>query len=120
MKLFTFVTIMCFGAALPSAAQMRINGSQVIEGTVNSCDDMGASNAYACTLATTISGYVVGAQYCFKAGATNSGAATLNVNSLGVKTIRKYVGGALVDLQATDIVAGQRVCVIYDGMYMQV
>jgi hypothetical protein len=119
MKLFSVAMVFWVSAALPSAAQTRINGNQVIEGTINSCDDTGTSAAYACNLATAIGGYVTGSQYCFKAGTTSPGGATVNLNSLGPKAIRKYAGGALVDLEANDIVAGQRVCVIYDGTYMQ-
>ena len=119
MKLSIPAVLLCIGAALPSAAQMRIDGSRVIEGTLNFCADTGTSGAYACNLMPAIGGYVAGSQYCFQANSTNAGAATLNLNGLGPKAVRKYAGGSLIDLDANDIIAGQRVCVIYDGTYMQ-
>ena len=48
----------------------------------------------------------------FKANTVNTGAATLNVNSLGAKTIVKGVSTTLND---GDIAAGQFCTVIYDG-----
>jgi hypothetical protein len=100
-------------------AQVHTNGSQVIDGTVNTCTDAGTSGAYACNLTPAISGYVTGAQYCFKANTANTGAASLNLNNLGAKTIKKVQGGIATDLAANDIWAGQRVCAAYDGTNMQ-
>ncbi len=110
-----------FLSLLPGAlnGQVHINGSQIIDGTVNTCIDAGTSGAYACNLTPAISGYVAGAQYCFKANTANTGAASLNLNSLGAKTIKKVQGGITTDLAASDIWAGQLVCVIYDGTNMQ-
>jgi hypothetical protein len=110
-----------FLALLPGVlnGQVHTNGSQVIDGTVNTCIDAGTSGTYACNLTPAISGYVAGAQYCFKANTTNTGAASLNLNGLGAKTIKKVQGGITTDLAANDIWAGQRVCAVYDGTNMQ-
>lgn len=51
----------------------------------------------------------------FKAGGTNTGAATLNLNSLGAKAVRKIVGGTDVALDAGDIASGRRYIAIYDS-----
>jgi hypothetical protein len=48
----------------------------------------------------------------FKANTINTGAATLNVNSLGAKTIVKYVN---TTLENGDIAAGMFCSLIYDG-----
>jgi len=66
------------------------------------------------------SGYQAGQRFVFKAAATNTGAATLNVDSLGAKTIKKISGGSLVDVEAGDIVSGGVYTCMYDGTYMQV
>jgi len=78
--------------------------------------DSGGSDAYAITLAPAITAYVTGQLFLFKANTINTGAATLNVNGLGAKTIKKNVSS---DLATGDILAGQLVKVIYDGTNFQ-
>lgn len=56
--------------------------------------------------------YTAGDRYCFKAGGTNTGAATLNVDTLGAKSIKRPDGTPLV---AGDITSGMYVDVVYDG-----
>lgn len=62
--------------------------------------------------------YVTGRRYMFKSAGANTGAVTLNVNSLGAKTLKKSDGAT--DLAANDIASGQIVECVYDGTYMQV
>lgn len=50
----------------------------------------------------------------------NTGSATLNVNSLGAKTLKKFSGGSKVDLVSGDISAGQIYQLVYDGTFFQV
>lgn len=73
------------------------------------------------TVLSAISAYAAGQQFTFKAAATNTGSATLNVNSIGAKTIRKKNRGTgTVDvLEAGDIISGGIYTVRYDGTYMQ-
>ena len=47
----------------------------------------GAANAQTLTYATAPAGYFQGQRFCFIAGFTNTGAATLNVNGIGAKNI---------------------------------
>ena len=79
-------------------------------------DDTGAVNAYAIAPDPTAS-LVKGQIFTFIAGSTNTGASTLNINSLGAKTIKKF--GNTTDLQPGDIVASQMVQVEYDGTVFQ-
>lgn len=51
----------------------------------------------------------------FKAANTNTGAVQINVNSIGLKDIKKAVGGTISALVAGDIVAGGIYEIIYDG-----
>lgn len=60
--------------------------------------------------------YSTGGMYTFTANTLNTGAATLNVNALGAKTIKKLHDQ---DLVTGDIEAGQVVMVVYDGSVMQ-
>lgn len=74
------------------------------------------SDAYAITVTPAPNDYDAGDKYVFKADVGNTGAATLNVNGLGAKTIKKF---ASQDLATGDIIAGQMVTVWYDGTNFQ-
>lgn len=76
----------------------------------------GGTDTYAITVAPAPSAYVAGQVFRFKADVANTGAATLNVNSLGAVTIVKSFNVTLAD---GDIKAGQLVEVEYDGTNFQ-
>jgi hypothetical protein len=60
--------------------------------------DAGANDTYTATLSPAITAYVTGALYRFKANTANTGAASINFNSVGAKTIvKKAVGGVTTD-----------------------
>jgi hypothetical protein len=82
--------------------------------------DAGANDTYAATLSPVPAGYVTGQHYRFKANTANTGACTINFNTLGAKAIKKAVGGITTDLDDNDIRAGQWVDVVYDGTNMQI
>jgi len=79
--------------------------------------DAGVSDAYAITLSPAPVAYATGMLILFKANTANTGAATLNVNALGAKALKKK--GA-TDLGDNDISAGQIVAVVYDGTNFQI
>jgi hypothetical protein len=81
--------------------------------------DAQANDSYAVTLSPAPSAYATGQHFTFKANTANTGAATLNVNSLGAKTIKKVAGGVTTDLSDNDIRSGQFVDVVYDGTNFQ-
>jgi hypothetical protein len=70
----------------------------------------GSSNAYAITSTRTISALANNIIMTWTANFTNTGAATLNLNSLGAKSIKRFNGSALA---AGDIISGQPVTVVY-------
>lgn len=76
----------------------------VVGGYANYSADTGAANAFVVTIGAAVAAYVDGLTILFKAANANTGAATVNVNALGVKTITRSDGSAL---QANDILAGQ-------------
>jgi hypothetical protein len=90
--------------------QISQNGSEVY-----AADSVG-TDAYAITLSPAPTAYVTGQVFRFKAGTANTGAATLNVNSLGAKTIVKNFNATLAN---NDILANQIVEVVYDGTNLQ-
>lgn len=78
--------------------------------------DSVGTDSYAITPSPAITAYAAGQVFTFKAGTANTGAATLNVNGLGAKTIKKNVSA---DVNTGDILANQIVLVEYDGTNMQ-
>lgn len=75
----------------------------------------GGTDAYAITVSPAPTAYVTGQVFHFKADVANTGTATLNVNSLGAKTIVKEVSTTL----ATGDIAASMICtVVYDGTNM--
>jgi hypothetical protein len=81
--------------------------------------DAGSTDAYVVTLSPAPIAYVTGQHYRFKANTANTGACTVNFNSLGAKTIKKAAGGITTDLDTNDIRAGQWVDLVFDGTNMQ-
>jgi hypothetical protein len=74
----------------------------------------GAADVQTLKLTPAIAAYATGQMFSFKAGFTNTGAATLNINGVGAIGIRDTTGGAL---GAGAITAGQFYEVLYDGTY---
>lgn len=76
----------------------------------------GAANAYVLAVDAQISALAVGDIFKFKANFSNTGAATINVNAIGAKAIKKNVS---VALEPGDILSGQLAAIIYDGTNFQ-
>ena len=89
------------------------SASDVIDQDLIYYVDSGAADAYVITPATpAISAYEEGQRFVFRALAANTGASTLNVNALGVKTIETMDGN---DLVANMIITGGIYEVTYDA-----
>jgi hypothetical protein len=86
----------------------RINGAYA---------STGSSNAYVLTPDVDLAAYVTGERYSFRSNFANTGSATLNISSLGAKTIKKFANGATsaAALTGGEIQSGQSVTVEYDG-----
>lgn len=89
---------------------------QVQDGVYTTSTDTGAVNAYAIVMSPAITAYAIGQTFWFKAINTNSGTSTINVNSVGIKTI-KY--GGTTDLTSGQIAANGIYGVYYDGTNFQ-
>lgn len=81
---------------------------------LNMYTDTGAADAYVVTLAPVPTSYPL--VILMKAANANTGASTINPNSLGVKAIKKVVSTALV---ANDILVGGEYLLVYDGTNYQ-
>jgi hypothetical protein len=105
------ITNLANGTAATDAAtvaQIQSNGAALV--TVTGTDTLTG------TLTPALTTYVTGAVYYFIAPATNTGAVTLNIDTLGAKNVTRDGTTALV---AGDIVSGEMVAVVYDGTRFQ-
>lgn len=75
----------------------------------------GSSNSYTLTTNSTLPSLADGQRLSFVASFANTGAATLNVDSLGAKSIRKFTYGGESALAAGDIKSSQHCDVEYDA-----
>lgn len=73
------------------------------------------NDTYVITVAPVPASYADGDEYTFKPDTANTGAATLNVNSLGAKTLKKFDTTGKVDLETGDLAANMPIRVKYDG-----
>lgn len=79
--------------------------------------DAQASDSYSISVAgVTDYAQLVGVPIMVKCNTLNTAACTLNVNALGAKNICRGVNTALV---TGDILAGQVICIVYDGTQFQ-
>lgn len=80
-------------------------------------EDTTNTDTYAGSFAVSPGSYFTGLKVNLKVTNANTGAATLNVNALGAKSIKKNV---VDDVEADDIKAGQIIPLIYDGTNFQI
>ena len=74
------------------------------------------TNALTGLATPALGGYATGAQFSFIAQNTNTAAVTIDIDTLGVKSITKF---GTTPLAANDIVAGALVLIEYDGTRFQ-
>lgn len=104
------------GVGNASARTDYAAAGQVQDGALVYAGTSSGTNTITCSLTPAITAYATGMVIRFKAGGTNTGAATINVNSVGAKSIKKNVSSALV---AGDITTGGMYEVAYDGTNFQ-
>ena len=78
----------------------------------------GSANAYVLTYSVAPAAYYTGQAFGFITNFAVTGSATVNVNTLGAKTIKKLVSGTKTNLASGDIASGDFVQVVYDGTDM--
>lgn len=76
----------------------------------------GTADVQTLTYAIALSAYVIGEEFVFLAGFTNTGPATLDINALGPISV---VTNDLQALTGQEIQAGQIISVYYDGTYFR-
>ena len=98
-----------------TAQSFRVNAKAVVNGTFNFGADIGTTDDYAVTI-TGISAYQTGMIAYVKVTTANTGACTLNINSLGAKSLKIKTNQ---DPSDNYIKAGTIIHVIYDGTNFQ-
>jgi hypothetical protein len=77
-----------------------------------SLTSLGAADAYTVSANQTLTAYYDGLTIAFEVTAANTATATLNVDSVGAKEIKKWHDQGLV---SGDLEAGQKIVVVYDS-----
>jgi len=78
------------------------------------------TNALTASMRIAPTSYVAGQVFWIKISNTNTGSVTLNIDSLGAKTVKKVFNNALTTLSAGDLISGQMIGVLYDGTDFQI
>lgn len=94
---------------------LTVAGTTSAAGAPNYGVDAGSNDTYVATLSPVPAAYVTGRVYVLKAATANTGAASVNFNGLGAKTIVKAVSTTLAD---NDILAAMLCLLVYDGTNM--
>lgn len=94
-----------------------VTADQIYNSTYTYAADAEANDSYAITISDGPSAYAAGQKFSFLANTANTGASTLNVNSIGAVALKKNNDQ---DTETGDIEAGQVITVVYDGTFFQI
>lgn len=105
------------GLAVGTDATDAATLAQVQSTTAKLIGSVSGTDTITGSLTPSLAAYAAGQMFYFVAAGDNTGAVTLNINSLGAKNVTK---GGTTALSAGDIKSGQTVAVIYDGTRFQI
>lgn len=105
------------GLGAGSAAADSANLSQVQSTVVKLLASVSGTDTITAVGSPTVAAYAAGQMFYFVAAGDNTGAVTLNIDSLGAKAVTR---DGSVALAASDIKSGEVVVVVYDGTRFQV
>jgi hypothetical protein len=100
-------------------ATVRANyasAAQVQDGVITYLTSVSGTDTITAVGAVGMTAYVTGQKFTFIAAGANTGAATININSIGAKAITKNGATAL---SAGDLASGAAIDVVYDGTQFQ-
>lgn len=92
------------------------SSGQVQDGAFTLLSSVSGTNAITATAALGMSSYVAGQRFNFVAAGDNTGAVTININSVGAKSVTKNGTTALA---AGEIKSGALCQIVYDGTQFQ-
>jgi len=105
------------GVADATARTQYAKVSQIQDGGYVTLASVSGADTITATCAPAITAYAAGQFFTFVSAGANTGAVTLNINSLGAKAVTKEGTTALA---AGEIASGAVVCVEYDGTRFQI
>lgn len=106
----------CAPAGINNALRsLMADVAQLADDIGGALDTTGSSNTYAVTTAQTITAYADGLFLRIRANHTSSGAATLNVDSLGAKSLKVFSDAGVADAASGQIQSGGVYDVAYDS-----
>lgn len=104
-------------ASSATARTEYATAGQVQDGVLHALTSVaGTANSITATAPVSMAAYATGQRFSFVVATTNTASATLNVNSIAAKTIKK---NGTQDVAAGDLLAGSVAEVFYDGTYFQ-
>jgi hypothetical protein len=105
------------GLGAGSAAADSANLSQVQSTVVKLLASVSGTDTITAVGSPTVAAYAAGQMFYFVAAGDNTGAVTINIDSLGAKNVTR---DGSVALAAGDIKSGEVVVIVYDGTRFQV
>ena len=102
------------GVGNASARTNYAAAGQVQDSTLIRLGTVAGTDTITAALTPVITAYVSGQMFTFIAAGSNTGATTLNINSVGAKAVVKNQSGGYGALDAGDIISGDTYVVIYD------
>lgn len=106
------------GVANASARTEFAAAGQVADSAFTWAGTSSGNDTITASVSPAITAYAAGQAFRFLAGGTNTGAATINLNSVGAVAIKKGKAGATA-MAAGDITAGGTYEIVYDGTNFQ-
>jgi hypothetical protein len=105
------------GTPITASAMNNLESGVVdlAEGQMNYATSTTGNDTYVITTSYTHASYKTGMMVLMKPNAANTGASTINVNSLGAKAIKVFDGTGNVDTATGDILANGMYQLVYDG-----
>jgi hypothetical protein len=104
------------GLAVGTAATDAANLSQVQSTVAKLVNSVSGADTITGTMSPTLAAYATGQMFYFVAAGANTGAVTINIDSLGAKSITRDGTTALA---AGDIQSGEVCVIVYDGTQFQ-
>jgi hypothetical protein len=105
------------GVANATARTNYASAADVQDGTPTYLTGTAGTNTITATAAYSMAAYVTGQRFTFVSAGANTGAVTVNINSIGAKNLTKNGTAALV---SGDIPSGAVVEITYDGTEFQI
>jgi hypothetical protein len=99
-----------------TARTMYASAGQVQDSTLTYLTSVSGTNAITASAPIVMTAYATGQTFRFIAANATTGAVTININSIGLKSIVRTDGSALV---SGDIASGAAVQIMYDGTNFQ-